>query len=120
IIAASILGVLLVAIGTVAVIRALSSDKADPYIVRDESSQTSSTSDEAVTQTETSNESSSSVPDPSGATSSEEDAASTIDPSTVNTIDIVPMDITVSYVKGAGGFEFEVLRTPNGSQYVEF
>ena len=30
------------------------------------------------------------------------------------------MSITVSYVKGVGGFEFEVHRTPSGTQYVDF
>lgn len=30
------------------------------------------------------------------------------------------MTITVSYVKGVGAFEYQVLRTPSGTQYVEF
>lgn len=44
----------------------------------------------------------------------------TIAPEDVSTIDIEPMDITVSYLKGVGGFSFEVLRSASGTQYVEF
>ena len=45
---------------------------------------------------------------------------STLDLSTIDSIDIEPMSISVSYVKGVGGFEFEVHRTPSGTQYVDF
>lgn len=48
------------------------------------------------------------------------EAPAMLDPATVNTLDITPLGITVSYVKGIGGFEYEVLRTKNGTQYVEF
>lgn len=43
-----------------------------------------------------------------------------IDPATLGTVDIPGLDVTVSYIKGIGGFEYEVLRTPSGTQYVEF
>lgn len=46
--------------------------------------------------------------------------ASTIDPAKVTTIDIAPMSIIVSYMKGVGGFDFEVLRTSGGTKYVQF
>lgn len=46
--------------------------------------------------------------------------ASTLDPATVGSITIDPMNITVSYVKGVGGFEYEVHRTASGTQYVDF
>jgi hypothetical protein len=45
---------------------------------------------------------------------------SPVDPSTVATVDIEPVTLTVSYSKGVGGFDFEVLRTPSGTRYVQF
>lgn len=113
--AIAILIVLLVAIGTIAIIRAVNSGKDDPYVQPDPS----------TSSTETTNETPSDTTEPvtgddgDTPTSSEEDAP-TLDPATVGTIDITPMEITVSYVKGAGGFEYEVLRTANGTRYVEF
>lgn len=44
----------------------------------------------------------------------------TIDPGQVSTIAIEPMLITVSYMKGIEGFDFQVLRNPNGTKYVQF
>lgn len=49
-----------------------------------------------------------------------EGPASSIDPATVSTVDIEPLGITVSYVKGIAGFEFYVQRTAEGTRYVEF
>jgi len=43
-----------------------------------------------------------------------------IDPETVATVAIEPMTITVSYLKGVGGFDYEVLRTGSGTKYVQF
>ncbi len=43
-----------------------------------------------------------------------------VDPAKVNTVDIEPMQLTVSYIKGIGGFNFQVLKTPNGTTYVQF
>lgn len=45
---------------------------------------------------------------------------SSIDPATVSTVDIEPLGISVSYVRGIPGFEFLVQRTADGTQYVEF
>jgi len=45
--------------------------------------------------------------------------ASALDPSTVSTIDIQPLDLTVSYVKGIPGFEYQILRTAQGTKYAE-
>lgn len=45
---------------------------------------------------------------------------STVDPAQVATVDIVPMTIVVPYVKGVGGFDYEVLRTASGTKYVQF
>jgi len=44
----------------------------------------------------------------------------TIDPEKVAQVAIEPMSITVSYMKGVGGFDYEVLRTGSGTKYVEF
>ncbi|MFZ1249902.1 MAG: hypothetical protein WAR37_00410 [Candidatus Microsaccharimonas sp.] len=46
--------------------------------------------------------------------------APSLDPETVASVAIEPMNISVSYVKGIDGFEYQVLRRPNGTQYVEF
>lgn len=43
-----------------------------------------------------------------------------VDPSTLNSIDIEPLKISVFYTKGTPGFEFSVLRTTDGTQYVTF
>jgi hypothetical protein len=43
-----------------------------------------------------------------------------IDPEKVAQVTIEPMSITVSYMKGIGGFDYEVLRTGSGTKYVEF
>lgn len=46
--------------------------------------------------------------------------APALDPATVSTVDIEPLGITVSYVRGVPGFSFVVLRTQSGTEYVEF
>jgi len=38
----------------------------------------------------------------------------------VATVAIDPMTITVSYMKGIGGFDYQVLRTSGGTKYVQF
>lgn len=48
-----------------------------------------------------------------------EDDSIEIDPTTLATVDIEPANIKVSYIKGAGGFEYEVLRSKDGRKYVE-
>lgn len=114
VVASAVLVVLVALVGTIAIIRATQPKEQDPY----KTTETSSTED---TSTETTDEkeatSQDSTDKPSNGQSS---AESSLDPATVGTIDIQPLSITVSYVKGVGGFEYEVLRTPSGTQYVEF
>ncbi len=103
-----ILGVLLAVIGGIALVRALGPHSSDPYIQNDSTESTDEQSSD-----------SGSVP----AVPNEEEGDETapaIDPASVSTIDITPMTITVSYTKGVGSFEYEVLRRPNGTRYVEF
>lgn len=110
-----VLAILLAVIGVIALVKAMTgTNKSDPY--------------KQTTTQESSNNPSPSKPststddgDKNNATNNQPSSnAANLDPSTVATIDISPMSITVSYVKGAGAFEYEVLRTPNGTQYVEF
>ncbi len=59
--------------------------------------------------------------DTTAATSSTTTASTpAVDPSTLDSIDIDPLKVTVFYTKGVGGFDFNVLRTANGTQYVSF
>ena len=44
----------------------------------------------------------------------------TVDPTTVLTVAIEPMTISVPYIRGVDGFDFQVLRTPSGTKYVQF
>ena len=110
--ALSILIVLLAVVGTIVIIKAVNPGKSDPYTQQtanqNDSDNTADTGDGAVTNppADDTDESNTTVP--------------TIDPATVSTIDIVPMNIVASYSKGVGAFEYEVLRRPNGTRYVEF
>ena len=108
--ALSVLVVLLVVIGAIALFR-LNAEQ-DPYVAQE------SSKSEDTSQDETPSDSSSG--DDSAENTSQPDSQPTIDPSAVSTVDIVPMSITVSYVKGIGGFQYEVLRAANGTRYVEF
>lgn len=113
--ALAVLLVLLVAIGTVALIRVLSgNDTQDPYIERPSSSSDSSKDADTSKDTESDLPGDVELPKPTT------EEATTLDPATVSTVTIAPMEIVVSYVKGPGGFEYEVLRTSNGTRYVEF
>lgn len=116
IIAGAILGVLLVAIGTVAAIKALNPSNNDPYVKQTASGSVPS-EDNASGDASTSDASES-----SGTSNSTQKPTETpaVDPATVTTIDVAPMSLSVSYVKGVGAFEYQVLRTPSGTQYVEF
>lgn len=44
----------------------------------------------------------------------------TIDASELATIVIEPLNLTVSYVRGIGGFAYVIQRTQSGTEYVEF
>lgn len=107
----SVLAVLLLVIGAIALFRL--SAKQDPYV-----SPADTQSKDSSQTTETPDETSST--DGTGANNAQSDYQATIDPATVATVDIVPMTITVSYVKGIGAFEYEILRAQNGTRYVEF
>jgi len=113
--ALAVLLILLAVIGTIALIRGLNSGKADPYAQNGDSSSTNSSDND--TQKQETNTDTQKDTDTKKDDSGSEPA---LDPSTVSTIDIAPMEITVSYVKGTGGFQYEVLRTSNGTRYVEF
>ena len=49
----------------------------------------------------------------------EETTEPEVDPATLGTIDIEPAGLTVSYVKGVGGFQYEVKRASQGRKYLE-
>lgn len=115
VIVAAIVGVLVVALATVTLIRALNPKSGDPYVQNDTSGAVSSDDGVSNQDVNAPTENSTDTAQTKPATD-----ASTLDPATVSTIDIAPMFITVSYVKGLGAFEFRVLRTPSGTQYVEF
>ncbi len=114
VIVSAVLLVLVALIGTIAVIRATQPNEKDPYKTTETSSK-QETSVEAADEKETVSENSTKKP-----TSDQPSAESALDPATVGTIEVAPLSLTVSYVKGVGGFEYEVLRTPGGTQYVEF
>lgn len=119
IVAVAVLVALLVVVGMVTLIKSLNS-KTDPYRQTETSSTQSTTDEDSDSDTiQDSNEDATTAND-TPTTDTDDDTQTTIDPSTVSTIDIEPMDLTVSYVKGVGGFEFAVRRTANGTQYVEF
>lgn len=107
----SVLAVLLLVIGGIALIRL--GAKKDPY-TQPETSNTNESSQTIQTPDETSSAGSTDAPN------AQSDNQATLDPATVSTVDIAPMSITVSYVKGVGAFEYEVLRAQNGTRYVEF
>ncbi len=106
---------LLLIVGIVVVVNALGSGKSDPY------KQVETTNTPDASSTDDSNDTPT-TPAPDTNTPEEDDtsADSTLDPATVSTVNIEPMDLTVSYVKGNAGFEFFVMRTASGTQYVEF
>lgn len=107
----------LLLVGIIILVNSLRADKVDPY-KQDTSSAETTSSDESENQTDSSKDDQEIKSD---TTKPETDTpASTIDPATVSAIDIQPMSLTVSYVKGIGGFEYAVKRTTSGTQYVEF
>lgn len=48
------------------------------------------------------------------------DTTPVIDPSTLNSVDVAPLGVAVSYTKGVHGFNFEVKKTESKTQYAEF
>lgn len=75
-----------------------------------ETSKNASTTKDTTTETDAANESTSPTQAP----------VTTVDPETLTSVDIEPLGITVFYSKGTPGFEFEVLKTADQTQYVEF
>lgn len=116
----SILVVLLVAIGTVALVKLVNPGKQDPYLQQETSSTSDNSTDSDTNTSDTSQNQTDETADADTSVSGDTEEQSTLDPATVSTLDITPMSITVSYVKGIGGFEYEVLRANNGTRYVEF
>lgn len=112
-IVSAVIVVLLASIATAVFMGSQSKEK-DPY----KYGETTNTADDTATSTPEKEESAT-KPSKDTADNNAEDTA-TLDPTTVGTIDIEPLDVRVSYVKGVGGFEYQILRTPNGTQYVEF
>lgn len=119
-IAASITVVVLLAIGLAAAFGVFSGKEADPYR-QNSSQQSSETADdsEAPSNSQAAEDSNNEgeASDTSGDGAGND---ATVDPSTVATIDIESMGITVAYVKGVGGFEYEIIRTSGGTRYAEF
>lgn len=60
------------------------------------------------------------TPEPEELPAVEEEAEPEIDPASVSAIDSAPLGVTVSYVRGVPGFEFQVKRTAASTQYVDF
>lgn len=119
----AIIIVLVVAIGTVALIKAFNTEQ-DPYrdtVSTQQEEQGDVTSGDSTSKTEPQP---AAQGDTAGATASTDPKDASKDPApapeTVRTIDIPPISLTVSYVRGIEGFEYEVLRTAAGTQYVEF
>ena len=113
----AVLTILLVAIGTIVLIRVFNTNP-DPLVQQETSSSSTDVSNDMPAE-----EMDTSVESVDLETPNEETTITSepeLDPATVNTIDIEPMELTVSYGKGSGGFEYEVLRTTNGTRYVEF
>ena len=113
----AVLTILLVAIGTIVLIRVFNTNP-DPLVQQETSSSSTDVSNDMPAE-----EMDTSVESVDLETPNEETTITSepeLDPATVNTIDIEPMELTVSYVKGSGGVEYEVLRTANGTRYVEF
>lgn len=107
-----ILAVLLVTISAIAILNAMKGKEKDPFTQKEQS--TSSTSDTK----DTTDSSKPSTDDTK--TDTPDSDADKLDPATVATITVEPMGLIVSYVKGAGGFSYEVSRTTDGRRLVSF
>ena len=114
IIIGAIVAVLLI-IGIVVAVNALGSGKKDPY-KQVETTNTPDNSADKPTNTDTTPAPDTDEPKDENDTST----TTTLDPATVSTVTIEPMKLIVSYVKSGSGFEYYVLRTASGTQYVEF
>ena len=106
--ALAVIGALLLIVAVISVVKAMSNN--EPSVP----TQTSTQDTPSVSDTDESN----STDQPATIEPVAEQPA--IDPETVATVAIEPMTITVSYLKGVGGFDYEVLRTGSGTKYVQF
>jgi len=106
--ALAVIGALLLIVAVVSVVKAMSDN--EPSVP----TQTSTQDTPSVSDSDESN----STDQPATTQPVAEQPA--IDPETVATVAIEPMTITVSYLKGVGGFDYEVLRTGSGTKYVQF
>lgn len=102
-------------VSTILLMQVLSPKEQDPF-KESNTSQESQKKDESTP---------SSKPDDKVANESERGGAfipveSTLDPANLGTVEVPGVNLIVTYVKGIGGFEYEVLRTPSGTRYVEF
>ena len=116
IIAGAIALVIVIAIGVVLLVSALQPKESDPYRQITQSS----TEDTKPVDTPDTTDTDKQDDDAKTDTNTGDSTSSTLDPASVATIDIQPMEISAAYVRGAGGFEYSVLRTSSGTQYVEF
>lgn len=103
----TVIGILLLIISVVVVAKSLSSNK---------SSENDTTGKEAPAITDESRD----TEKPAETTPKETPDEVAIDTAKVSTITIDPMSITVSYMKGIGGFDYLVSRTASGTKYVQF
>lgn len=103
-----VLAVAVLAIGIVAFVRSLTPPSSS------ESQQSSSNKDQPVQKPADTTE------NPTTAVPENTADQPAIDPERVSTTDIEPMMITVAYIKGIEGFDFQILRNPNGTKYVQF
>jgi len=49
-----------------------------------------------------------------------DEVAATVDPATLSSLDVEPLGVTIFYTKGTPGFDFQVKRAGDGTQYAEF
>jgi len=107
-VAIAAIGALVLIIAVVAIVKSMS--QPEPAVSNDTTQKdTPSISDEA------NNTEKPATTEPEKVTSE-----SAIDAANTSSVTIEPMSITVSYVKGIDGFDYEVLRTGSGTKYVQF
>ena len=106
-----IVGAVMLIIAILIVVR-MANKPSDPLVLKnDTASETSSPSSEPLPKGE--------VVSDSATTTEPSNTPSELDPAQIATVAIEPMSITVSYVKGVGGFDYEVMRSPSGTKYVQ-
>lgn len=104
-----VVGAVLV-ISIILIVFKMSNTQSDPLVLKGE------------TTAETSPNGSTTKPiDETGSASSVESSTTQpdVDPTRITTVMIEPMSITVSYIKGIDGFDYEVMRSPGGTKYVQ-